>query len=286
MQKVIITAAVTGSRPTKEMNPAVPYTTEEISKAAVECYRAGAAIAHIHVRDPETGKPAFEIELFREVVARIRQECDMVINLTTSGLHLPGPGLIEKRLDSVTLRPEICSLDLGSMNFRDAVFVNPPEWGRIAAERMREYGVKPEIEVFDVGHIYQALDLIAEGLIDDPPLFQLCMGVRWGIEATPENLLFMKSKLPPKARWSVLGVGGAQLSMIALGILLGGNIRVGFEDNIYLRKGVPAKSNAQLVEMAVDLARLLQREPATPNEAREILGIDHQARLSKKSKRW
>ncbi len=151
---------------------------------------------------------------------------------------------------------------------------------------MREYGVKPEIEVFDVGHIYQALDLIAEGLIDDPPLFQLCMGVRWGIEATPENLLFMKSKLPPKARWSVLGVGGAQLSMIALGILLGGNIRVGFEDNIYLRKGVLAKSNAQLVEMAVDLARLLQREPATPNEAREILGIDHQARLSKKSKRW
>ncbi len=274
MQRVIITAAVTGSRPTKEMNPAVAYTPEEIAQSAVECYRAGAAIAHIHVRDPETGKPAFEIELFEEVVARIRHECDMIINLTTSGLHLPGPGLIEKRLEPVTLQPEICSLDLGSLNFQDAVFVNPPEWGRIAAERMREHGVKPEIEVFDVGHIYQALDLIAERLIDDPPLFQLCMGVRWGIEATPENLLFMKGKLPPKARWSVLGVGGAQLSMIALGILLGGNIRVGFEDNIYLRKGVLAKSNAQLVEMAVDLARMLQREPATPTEAREILGID------------
>ncbi len=275
MEKVIITAAVTGSRPTKEMNPAVPYTPKEIVQSAVECYRAGAAIAHIHVRDPETGNPDFKIELFREVMDRIRQECDMVVNLTTSGLHLSGPNLIERRLQPVTLRPEICSLDLGSMNFRDAAFVNSPEWGKTAAERMREYGVKPEIEAFDVGHIYQARDWIKEGLIDDPPYFQLCMGVRWGIEATPENLLFMKSKLPPNARWSVLGVGRAQLSMITLGILLGGNIRVGFEDNIYLRKGVLAKSNAQLVEMAVNLAGLLQRETATPNEAREILGISH-----------
>lgn len=275
MEKVIITAAVTGSRPTKEMNPAVPYTPKEIVQSAVECYRAGAAIAHIHVRDPETGNPDFKIELFREVMDRIRQECDMVVNLTTSGLHLSGPNLIERRLQPVTLRPEICSLDLGSINFRDAAFVNSPEWGKTAAERMREYGVKPEIEAFDVGHIYQARDWIKEGLIDDPPYFQLCMGVRWGIEATPENLLFMKSKLPPNARWSVLGVGRAQLSMITLGILLGGNIRVGFEDNIYLRKGVLAKSNAQLVEMAVNLVGLLQRETATPNEAREILGISH-----------
>ena len=275
MEKTIITAAVTGSRPTKDMNPAVPYTPKEIAQSAVECYRAGAAIAHIHVRDPETGKPDFKIELFREVMDRIRQECDMIVNLTTSGLHLSGPNLIERRLQPVTLRPEICSLDLGSINFRDAAFVNSPEWGKTAAERMREYGVKPEIEAFDVGHIYQALDWIEEGLIDDPPYFQLCMGVRWGIEATPENLLFMKSKLPPNVRWSVLGVGRAQLSTIALGILLGGNIRVGFEDNIYLRKGVLAKSNAQLVEMAVNLVGLLQRETATPNEAREILGISH-----------
>ncbi|MGB5931739.1 MAG: 3-keto-5-aminohexanoate cleavage protein [Anaerolineae bacterium] len=275
MEKTIITAAVTGSRPTREMNPAVPYTPKEIAQSAVECYRAGAAIAHIHVRDPETGKPDFKIELFREVMDRIRQECDMVVNLTTSGLHLSGPNLIERRLQPVTLRSEICSLDLGSINFRDAAFVNSPEWGKTAAERMREYGVKPEIEAFDVGHIYQALDWIEEDLIDDPPYFQLCMGVRWGIEATPENLLFMKSKLPPNARWSVLGVGRAQLSMITLGILLGGNIRVGFEDNIYLQKGVLAKSNAQLVEMAVNLVGLLQRETATPDEAREILGIDH-----------
>jgi 3-keto-5-aminohexanoate cleavage enzyme len=273
MEKVIITAAVTGSRPTKEMNPAVPYTPEEIAQSAIECYRAGAAIAHIHVRDPDTGKPDLRIERFQEVMDRIRRECDMLINLTTSGLHLTGPNLIERRLEPVALRPELCSLDIGSVNFRDRPFVNPPEWGRAAAERMREYGVKPEIEVFDVGHIYQALDFIEEGLIGDPPYFQLCMGVKWGIEATSENLLFMKSKLPPNARWSVLGVGRAQLPMIALSILLGGNIRVGFEDNIYLRKGVLARSNAKLVEMAANLVRVLQREPATPDEAREILGI-------------
>jgi 3-keto-5-aminohexanoate cleavage enzyme len=273
MEKVIVTAAVTGSRPTREVNPAVPYTPEEIAQSAVECHEAGAAVAHIHVRDPETGKPDFRIELFQEVMDRIRSKCDMLVNLTTSGLFLTGPNLIERRLRPVALQPELCSLDLGSINFPDAVFLNPPEWGRSAAERMREYGVKPEIELFDVGHIYQASALIEEGLIDAPPYFQLCLGVRWGIEATPENLLFMKSKLPPDARWSVLGVGRAQKQMIALGILLGGNVRVGFEDNIYLREGILAKSNAQLVEMAVDLIRVLDREPATPDEARQILGI-------------
>jgi 3-keto-5-aminohexanoate cleavage enzyme len=273
MEKVIITAAVTGSRPTKEMNPAVPYSPQEIAGAAIECYRAGAAIAHIHVRDPETGRPDFRMELFREVMDRVRRECDMIVNLTTSGFHLSGEDVIEKRLQPVALRPEICSLDLGSVNFWDRAFVNPPEWGAIAAKRMREVGVKPEIEVFDVGHIYQALDLVQQGLIDDPPYFQLCMGVKWGIAATPENLLFMKGKLPSNARWSVLGIGRAELPMIALGILSGGNIRVGFEDNIYLRRGVLAQSNAQLVEMAASLVGQLQREVATPNEAREMLGL-------------
>jgi 3-keto-5-aminohexanoate cleavage enzyme len=272
-EKLIITAAVTGSSPTKEMNPAVPYSPQEIAQSAVECYRAGAAVVHIHVRDPETGRPDSRIELFIEVLDRIRRECDMIINLTTSGYHLSGGNIIEKRLQPVTLRPEICSLDLGSVNFRERAFVNPPEWGEAAAKRMREVGVKPEIEVFDVGHIYQALDLIKKGLIDEPPYFQLCMGVKWGIAATPENLLFMKSKLPLDARWSVLGIGRTELPMIALGILLGGNVRVGFEDNVYLGKGVLAQSNAQLVEMAASLAGQLQREIATPSEACKILGI-------------
>jgi 3-keto-5-aminohexanoate cleavage enzyme len=273
MAKVIITAAVTGSRPTKEMNPAVPYTPEEIAQAAIECCSVGAAIAHIHVRDPQTGAPDFKIQYFQEVMERIRAECDMLINLTTSGYHLHGPDTIEQRLGPIALQPEICSLDIGSVNFVDGAFVNPPEWGKAAAERMREHEVKPEIEVFDVGHLYQALDFIEENLIEAPPYFQLCMGIKWGIEATPEDFLFMQSKLPIEARWSVLGIGNSQFPMITLGVLYGGHIRVGFEDNLYLRKGVLAKSNAQFVAAAVDLVESLQREVATPAEAREILGI-------------
>ncbi|MEW6670870.1 MAG: 3-keto-5-aminohexanoate cleavage protein [Thermodesulfobacteriota bacterium] len=277
MKKVIITVAVTGSHPTKEMNPAVPYSPAEIAAAAVECCRAGAAIAHIHVRDPETGRPAFRLELFREVVERIRDKCDLNINLTTSGFNIQGDDIIAQRLQPLSLKPELCSLDIGSVNFRDRVFVNPPEWGLTAAKRMRAAGVKPEIEVFDIGHIYQALALIQNDEFEPPPYFQLCMGTRWGIEATPENLLFMKSKLPPGAEWSVLGVGKSQLSMITMALILGGHIRVGFEDNLFLRKGAPAKSNAQFVEMAAELVRQLQREVATPAEARDILGISKQA---------
>ena len=221
MRKVIITAAVCGSQPTKEMNPAVPYSPKEIADAAVGCCRAGAAVAHIHVRDPHSGRPDFKIELFKEVKDRIQEQCDMIINLTTSGFYLGGADVIEQRLHPATLRPELCSLDIGSLNFRDRVFNNPPEWGRKAAERMRELGVKPEIEVFDTGHIYQALEYAQEGLFDQPVYFQLCMGTKWGIEATPENLLFMTQKIPGDAIWSVLGVGKAQLPMITLAMLLG-----------------------------------------------------------------
>jgi 3-keto-5-aminohexanoate cleavage enzyme len=273
MEKVIITAAVTGSRPTKEMNPAVPYSPDEIAQAAIECHRAGAAIAHIHVRDPKTGRPVSDIELFRDVMSRIRSECNLIINLTTSGLHIDDPNPIETRLQPVSLRPEICSLDIGSVNFPDQTFINPPDWGKIAAKRMLDWGVRPEIEIFDVGHISQAISLASKGLFQEPLYFQFCMGVKWGIEATPENLIFLRNKLPPGSRWSVLGVGKHQLPMIAMGILLGGNIRVGFEDNIYLREGILAESNAQLVTMAAELSRSLQREVATPDEAREILGI-------------
>lgn len=199
----------------------------------------------------------------------------MVVNLTTSGLYLSGSEaeIIEQRLEPVSLRPEICSLDVGSVNFRDRVFLNSPNWAETAARQMQAAGVKPEIEVFEVGHIDQALDLIKKGLIDEPPWFQLCMGIKWGIAAMPENLLFMKSKLPSQARWSVLGVGKQQLPMIALGILLGGNIRVGVEDNLYLSPGVLAQSNAEMVAQAVNLVKHLQREVATPADAREILGL-------------
>jgi len=273
MSKVIITAAVSGSFPTKEMNAAVPYSPQEIADAAVECYQAGAAITHIHVRDPVTGAPEFKVELFKEVVDNIRDRCDLNINLTTSGFNLQGDDLIKQRLQPVSLSPELCSFDIGSMNFHERAFINPPDWGIAAVKKMRAQGVKPEIEVFDIGHIYQALDLIDKGELDDPPYFQLCMGTKWGIEATPENLLFMKNKLPRSAVWSVLGTGKNQLPMIGMSIIMGGHVRVGFEDNLFIKKGVPAESNAQLVEMAANLIQQFQCEVATPGEARSILGI-------------
>lgn len=271
--EVIITAAVTGSSPTKKMNSNVPYTPREIAEAAVESNKAGAAIVHVHVRDPFTGEPAFEIRLFQEVCERIREKCDMIINLTTSGLRLKGPDVITQRLKPICLKPDICSLDLGSMNFQDRVFNNPPQWSESAAKCMRENHVKPEIEVFEPGHIRQAVDLIRRGLVDQPPYFQLCMGVQWGIEASAESLLFMKSRLPSNALWSVLGTGKSQLPMITMALLLGGHVRVGFEDNIFLRKGVLAKSNAQAVELAVDLSERLGRRVATVSETRRMLGL-------------
>jgi 3-keto-5-aminohexanoate cleavage enzyme len=276
-KEMIVTAALVGSRPTKKMNPAVPYSPKEITDAAVECYKAGAAIAHIHVRDPMTGANEFKMEYFKEILDGIREKCDMIVNLTTTASHLQCPDVGKRRLGPVFLKPDMCSFDLGSVNFSDRVFLNPPDWAEEAAKCMKENDVKPEIEVFDTGHISQAIDLIQKGLIKSPPYFQICMGVKWGIEASAENLLFMKSKLPPDAVWSVLGVGKAQLPMITMAMILGGNVRVGFEDNIYLKQGVLASSNAQMVEMAVDLAERLGRQVVTPKEARRILGIKSQS---------
>jgi 3-keto-5-aminohexanoate cleavage enzyme len=273
MDKLIITAALVGSRPTKEMNPAVPYTPVEIAQEALDCWRAGASVVHVHVRDPETGAPSMAPELFREVVARVRAGSDMLINLTTSGLHLQGEDVYEQRLASVPLGADLCSLDIGSVNFREEAFINPPEWGRLAAERMLAAGVKPEIEVFEVGHIAQALALMQEDLIPAPPYFQLCMGVGWGIPATHVNLRFMQAQLPEQAVWSVLGVGRAQGEMIRLATEMGGHVRVGFEDNLYLEKGVLASSNAQFVERVVALGDDLGRQVASPKEARTILGL-------------
>ena len=272
-KELIVTAALVGSRPTKKMNPAVPYSPEEIAASAIECCKAGAAIAHIHVRNPITGENELNIGSFKEILGRIREACDMVVNLTTTASHLQGPDVGQRRLEPVFLKPDMCSFDLGSVNFLDRVFLNPPDWAEEAAKCMKDNDVKPEIEVFDTGHISQAIDLIQKGLIQSPPYFQICMGVKWGIEATAENLLFMKSKLPAGAVWSVLGVGSGQLPMITLAMILGGHVRVGFEDNIYLKKGVLASSNAQLVERAVDLAEHLGRRVVTPKEARVMLGI-------------
>ena len=275
-KELIVTAALVGSRPTKKMNPAVPYSPEEIAASAIECCKAGAAVAHVHVRNPITGENEHNIDYFREVLDRIREACDIIVNLTTSASYLQGSDVGQRRLQPVFLKPDMCSFDLGSVNFFDRVFLNPPDWAEEAAKCMKDNDVKPEIEVFDTGHISQAIDLIRKGLIQSPPYFQICMGVKWGIEATAENLLFMKSKLPAGAMWSVLGVGRAQLPMITLAMILGGHVRVGFEDNIYVKQGVLASSNAQMVEGAVDLAERLGRRVVTPKEARVMLGIGRQ----------
>ncbi len=273
MQKLIITVAVCGSGPTRSQNPHVPYSPEEIATEALRCWRAGAAVVHVHVRDPETGAPAFEKTLFKEVVDRVRAESDMLINLTTSGFNLTGPDVGRQRLMPLELKPDLCSLDVGSLNLRGRVFINPADWVELAAREMREAGVKPELEVFDTGHIRQAKDLVERELIEPPAYFQICMGTQWGIEATPEALMEMKRRLPDNCQWSVLAVGAAQLPITTAGMLLGGHVRVGFEDNLYLSRGAKAQSNAQFVERTVNLARVLDREVATCSEARQILGL-------------
>ena len=276
MEKLIIAVAVTGSMPTKKENPSVPYSPKEIADSAVESWKAGAAVAHIHVRDPDTGKPSKDINLFREVVDRIRSKCDILINLTTSGYSIVGMddrALMEKRVEPLQLKPEICSLDIGTMNFRDGVFYNTVPWGEFGAKQALELGVKPEIEIFDTGHLEIAKYLIEKGLIENPPLFQFCLGGKWGAAATGKNLLHLKELLPPNAIWSVLGIGRHQFPTITMGLIEGGHVRVGFEDNVYLSKGVLAKDNAELVEKAAKLANLLGRDVANCKEARQILHI-------------
>ncbi len=274
MDKLIITAAVTGSGPTRANNPNVPYTPAEIADEVIRSCEAGASMAHVHVRDPKTGAPAFELDYFKEIRDRVRSRCKILLNFTTSAANLTGDNLIERRLGTTTLGPELCTLDVGSMNFQNRVFINPPEWGPIGARVARERGVKPELECFDAGHVRIAMSLIEQGLVDPPYLFQICLGVMGGMDAGIRQFLFMKDLLPTKdAIWTTLGIGRHQFNMVTLSILNGGHARVGFEDNVYLSKGVLAKSNAESVEKVVRLARELGREIAQPDEARQMLGI-------------
>jgi len=282
LDKLIITAAVTGSGPTRDDNPNIPYSPEEIADEIVRSYEAGASIAHVHVRDPKTGEPSFELEYFREVRDRVRDRCDILLNFTGSAMHLPlDNNTMERRLSPTTLGPELCTLDIASMNMRSRVFINPPEWGPYCANITRERGVKPELECFDTGHIGLGKRLIAEGLLDTPYLFQLCMGVDSQIEATPKNLLFIVDLLPSKdVVWTGMGIGRHEFPIIAVSMISGGHVRVGFEDNVYISKGVLAKSNAELVEKAVRLAKEFGREIAQPDDARKILKIGHKIKTN------
>jgi len=286
---VIISCAVTGSGDTVGIHPDVPVTPEQIAAAAISAAEAGAAIAHIHVRDLETGKGNRDIALFAEAVEIVRaSDSDVIINLT-AGMGgdwapaadepgMPGPGTDmagpQERLAHVkALQPEICSLDCGTMNFgENLIYVSTPDYLREMARAVQEWGVKPELEVFDLGQINMARTLQAEGLIDDPPLFQLCLGIPWGAPADTESMLAMRNALPEGANWASFGISRMQMPMVAQAVLLGGNVRVGLEDNLYLRKGVLA-SNAQLVEHARTIVESLGARVASPDEAREQLGL-------------
>jgi uncharacterized protein (DUF849 family) len=287
---VIITAAITGSAMTRGKNPAVPVTPAEIAASALDAAAAGAAMVHLHVRDPVTGRPSGDHALYREVVDRIAaSSSDVIVNLTTGfgGFFVPGdanPMLAAPEFSNlmdpvarvahiVALTPEVCSLDVGTANFGDRVFMNTAPHLRIMAAAMRDAGVKPEIEVFEAGHIVFARHMIAHGLLAEPPHFQFCLGVPWCMPATEAAIAFMKSLLPANATWSAFGVGRAQFPIVRDAVRAGGHVRVGLEDNLYLDAGTLAPSNAALVARAAEIIRAEDRTVATPAEARRILSL-------------
>jgi uncharacterized protein (DUF849 family) len=292
-QEVFVTCAVTGAGDTTGASDRVPVTPEAIAGAAIEAARAGAAVAHIHVRDPATGRGSRDPALYRDVVERVRSaDVDVVLNLTAGmggdlvlgGADAPLPanaegtdmiGARERLVHVEELRPEICTLDCGTMNFAaggDYVMVNTPGMLRAMAERIRELGVRPELEVFDTGHLVMVNELVRDGLIDDPALIQLCMGIPYGAPNDPTTLLALVARLPPGSVFSAFSIGRMQLPYVALAALAGGNARVGLEDNLYLSRGVPA-TNAQLVERAITILEAMNVRVLGPDEVREKLAL-------------
>jgi uncharacterized protein (DUF849 family) len=288
-QKVIITCAITGNLTKPEQSPYLPITPQQIADSALEAAEAGASIAHIHVRDPETGRPSMGIDLYRDVMDRIRaRNPSLIINLTTGpgGRFVPseddpkiaGPGTTlmapERRVEHVEiLRPDICTLDLNTMNSGGEVVINTPRNVRKMAARIRAAKVLPELELFDSGDCHLARDLIAEGALQGPGLYSLVLGVKYGFNASPETMMYGRNLLPPGAIWTGFGIGRSEFPMVAQSWLLGGHVRVGMEDNLYLSKGVLAKTNAELVTHAADILRSLGAAIASPAEARGILGL-------------
>ena len=291
IRNVIVSCAVTGSGDSVDKHPAIPVTPKEIAAASIEAAKAGAAIAHIHVREPDSGNPSRRVELYREVVSRIRESnVDVIINLTTGmgGDLFLGPdedptnfsdntdcvGMMERIEHVEELLPEICSLDCGSFNYAegDYVYISTPNMLEQGARRLQEIGVKPELEVFELGHISFTKYLIDQGLLDDPPLFQVCLGIRWAAEANTASFKSMVDALPDGCNWAGFGTSAMEMPMVAQAVLLGGNIRVGLEDNLYLEKGVFA-SNGQLVERACNIVELMGCSIQTPFEARQTLGL-------------
>jgi uncharacterized protein (DUF849 family) len=285
----MISCAVTGSADTPAKNPAVPVTPEQIAASAIDAAKAGAAIVHIHVRDPKTGLPSMDGALYAEAVDRIRQSgTDVLINLTTGpggrfspsadDPMKPGPGTTlrtpRQRVQHVLdLCPDICSLDMGSMNMGPNVFVNTPPILEAMAIDIRDAGVMPELEVFETGHLLLAKRMIETGHIKPPGMFQICLGIAWGQPATPEAMTYMRNLLPPGCSWFAFGISLHQFPMAAQAVLLGGHVRVGLEDNLYLERGKLTPSNAALVAKAAKIIELLGSNVATAADARQILGL-------------
>ncbi|KAF0820906.1 3-keto-5-aminohexanoate cleavage enzyme [Bacillus sp. ZZV12-4809] len=271
MEKLIITVAPTGAQTTREHTPYVPLSPKEIADSVYESWKEGAAIAHIHVRD-HRGENTLNLDTYKEVIDRVQEKCDIILNLTTAG----GIGNDdEDRLKVCELNPEMATFDAGTMNFGSGVFHNTPEFLERLAAVTKERQIKPEIEIFDVGMIHNTLRIAKKGLINDPFHFQFVLGVHGGMPATPKNLMFLIDSIPEGSTWSAIGASKDQLTINTMSILLGGHVRVGMEDSVYYRKGELAETNAQFVNRIANLAQTLGREVATPAEARKILGIDN-----------
>ena len=290
-KEVFITCAVTGSGGTQDRSPHVPRSPEQIANSAIDAAKAGAAIVHCHVRDPESGKPARDVAYYREVVERIRDaDVDVVINLTagmggdlvlggTDNPLPPGPGTdmagAEERLAHVAdSLPEICTLDCGTMNFAEAdyIAVNTPGMLQAMAKIVQDLGVRPEIEVFDTGHLWYAKQLVEDGLIDDPVMVQMCMGIPWGAPDDLNTFMAMVNNTPKDWVFSAFSISRNEMPYVAAAVLAGGNVRVGLEDNLYLKKGVKA-TNAQLVEHAVGIVESLGASIVGPDQVRERLKL-------------
>jgi uncharacterized protein (DUF849 family) len=293
LPRIFITAAVTGNLTTPEQTPHLPITPAQIADACLESAEAGAAVAHIHVRDPATGHPSMELALYREVVERIRaRNKELILNLTTGpgGRYVPskddpavaGPGTTlmqpEARAEHIAaLRPDICTLDLNTMNSGGQVVINTPDNVRRMASVIRKAGVKPEIELFDSGDIALLHDLIADGTLDSAPLCSLVMGVRYGFQPSPETLLYARSLLPDGAAFTAVGIGRHVFGTAAQSYLAGGHVRVGIEDGVYLSRGVLAPSNAAMVAKIRGIVEALGAEVASVAEARELIGLPQRA---------
>ncbi len=285
----ILTCAVTGNLTTREQNPALPVTPEEIARSAVDAVKAGATVLHLHARDPATGRGTTRAELFDEIVARIRDAgCDAILNLSTGEggrfipsdddpkVAAPGSTLMRPELRVAHVersRPEICTLDFNTMYSGTAVVINTPRNLEIMAQRVLAAGVVPEIEIFDSGDLQMALNFVERGILHGPLAWQIVLGVRYGAMADSQTMMYLASRLPRGAPWTAFGIGRMAFPMLAQAFLLGGHVRIGMEDTVYLDRGVLAPSNAVLVEKAVRIVESLGGRIATQDEARRLLGV-------------